>query len=411
MKALLARVLAFFASFRLACALFVALLLVVFVGTLDQRTMSLYEVQNTYFSSLYFVYRIGDVVPVPFPGGALLLGLLCLNLVVGGMVRIRWGKSTLGVLVVHLGIVLLLVGGFVEYSFSQKGFLRLLEGASGSRFLSYDEWDVAIVRRGADPKEWLVPAKLVESATGGRSVRASAPDLPFDLVLSGYARNTQVRLAGSPKGGIDGVEMTAVSSSTLGGEGNTPGLVAAIVARPGVSTRTTPYARSYLRGDDGYAWTYTWAAAAGSGTFDVAMRRRSFDIPFETRLDRFVHRLYPGTQVAKEYSSYVKVTDAGVGRDVKITMNEPLRMKGMIFYQSSFGNLSDGKVYSVFAVVFNPSDRVPLVACSIIGFGMVLHFGRRLQKHLKSEAALRARRALEGAVPGADTAARVGSAS
>ncbi len=419
MKPLLARVVAFLASFRLAVALFVLLLVVVFVGTIEQRTMSLYEVQNTYFSSLYFVYRVGDVVPVPFPGGALLLGLLCVNLIVGGMVRIRWKKTTLGVLVVHFGILALLVGGLVEYSFSQKGFLRLFEHESGARFLSYEEWDVAIVRRGEDPKEWIVPGRLVESASGGHSVRATAPDLPFDLVLSGYSRNTEVRLARGPKDGIDGVEMTAVSSSTLGGEGNTPGLVAAISPKAGASSRTAPYARSYLRGDDNaLAWTHSWKSPAASGTYDIAMRRRSFEIPFETRLDRFVHVLYPGTQMAKEYSSYVTVTEAGVGRDVKITMNEPLRTKGMIFYQSSFGNTSDGKVYSVFAVVYNPSDRVPLIACSIIGLGMVLHFGRRLEKYLKAEAALRARRALE-AVDGDDgedgedgaAADRVGSAS
>ena len=415
MKTLLARMVAFLASFRLACVLFVLLLVVVFIGTIEQRTMSLYEVQNTYFSSLYFVYRVGDAVPIPFPGGALLLGLLCVNLIVGGVVRIRWRKTTLGVLVVHFGILALLVGGLVEYSFSQKGFLRLFEHEAGARFLSYEEWDVAIVRRGDDGKEWVVPGRLVESASGGHAVRATAPDLPFDLVLSGYSRNTEVRLAKGPKDGIDGVEMTAVSSSTLGGEGNTPGLVAAISPKAGASSRTTPFARSYLRGDDNaLAWTHDWKSASGvgSGIYDIAMRRRSFEIPFGTRLDRFVHVLYPGTQMAKEYSSYVTVTEAGVGRDVKITMNEPLRTKGMIFYQSSFGNTADGKVYSVFAVVYNPSDRVPLIACSIIGLGMVLHFGRRLDKYLKAEAAMRARRALEAADDERSVAAdRAGSAS
>lgn len=417
MKALLSRIVAFFASFRLACVLFIALLFVVFVGTLEQRTMSLYEVQNTYFSSLFFTYRVADTVPVPFPGGALLLGLLCVNLLVGGMVRIRWGKSTLGVLVTHLGIVLLLVGSFVEYSFSQKGFLRLATGQTGARFSSYEEWDVAIVRRGESPVEWVVPARLAESAAGGRAVRATAPDLPFDLVLSGYARNTEVRVARGPKDGIDGVEMTAVGSSTLGGEGNIPGLVAAIAPKAGASSRTAPYARSYLRGDDGaYAWTHVWNSPKGSGTYDIAMRRRSFEIPFQTRLDRFVHKVYPGTQTPKEYSSYVTVTEGGVGRDAKITMNEPLRAKGMIFYQSSFGRMPSGADFSVFAVVYNPSDRVPLVACTIIGIGMVLHYGRRLANYLKAEAAMRARRAQasgdpEDERPTEHAPSRAGSAS
>ena len=108
------------------------------------------------------------------------------------------------------------------------------------------------------------------------------------------------------------------------------------------------------------------------------------------------------------------VTEGGVARDAKITMNDPLRAKGMIFYQSGFG---DAPVYTVLAVVRNPSDRVPIFACSIIGVGMILHFGRRLLQHLKAEAALRARRALEKTHPvggeAADSRApgRVGSPS
>ena len=61
------------------------------------------------------------------------------------------------------------------------------------------------------------------------------------------------------------------------------------------------------------------------------------------------------------------VTDGGVSRDVHITMNEPLRLKGMTLYQSRCGRDDDGGVYSVFAVVYNPSDRVPMIACSVIG--------------------------------------------
>ena len=58
-----------FSSFKLAVGLFLALLVVVLVGTLEQQHMSLFDVQAKYFESLFFTYRIFGSVTVPFPGG------------------------------------------------------------------------------------------------------------------------------------------------------------------------------------------------------------------------------------------------------------------------------------------------------------------------------------------------------
>lgn len=101
---------------------------------------------------------------------------------------------------------------------------------------------------------------------------------------------------------------------------------------------------------------------------------------------------HPGTDIPKEYSSYVTRLGGGVEREVHVTMNAPMREAGHTFYQSSYGKESDGRVFSGFAVVRNPSDRVPIVACSILGVGMTLHFLRKLRRHLASQAAPVARR-------------------
>jgi hypothetical protein len=47
-------------------------------------------------------------------------------------------------------------------------------------------------------------------------------------------------------------------------------------------------------------------------------------------------------------------------------------------------------MFSVFAVVRNPSDQVPLYACIVIGMGLLIHFGRKLVFYLKAEARKRA---------------------
>jgi hypothetical protein len=70
-------------------------------------------------------------------------------------------------------------------------------------------------------------------------------------------------------------------------------------------------------------------------------------------------------------------------------MNEPLRHEGYTFYQSSWGpqgSSPDARLFSVFAVVNNPSDRVPLIACIIIALGLLYHFGLKLFRHVRAEA-------------------------
>jgi len=74
-------------------------------------------------------------------------------------------------------------------------------------------------------------------------------------------------------------------------------------------------------------------------------------------------------------------------------MNEPFRHRGYTFYQSGWGppNAAPGTpLFSTFSVVRNPSDRVPLIACLVIAAGMLLHFGRKLVLHVRSQARGRA---------------------
>ena len=66
-------------------------------------------------------------------------------------------------------------------------------------------------------------------------------------------------------------------------------------------------------------------------------------------------------------------------------MNEPLRQDGYTFFQASWGP-QDAKpgdrLYSVFAVVDNPSDMWPLYSCIMVGVGLLIHFFQKLVGHL-----------------------------
>ena len=119
--------LAFVGSYGLACVLLFFLFLLTLLGTFAQVDEGLFAVQKRYFESWYLLQPAGPLV-IPLPGGALCMGLLALNLLVGGLVRIRKNASTAGILVVHVGMAVMLVAALVKWKFSEDGFLRLYEG-------------------------------------------------------------------------------------------------------------------------------------------------------------------------------------------------------------------------------------------------------------------------------------------
>src|SRR5262245_13673571 len=119
------------------------LLVLTILGTLEQTRSSLFEVQTRYFDSLWVVHHVGTV-PVPLPGVRLLLIVLAVNLVCGGIIRIRKHGTTLGVIVAHVGILAMLVGAGVEFACAQKGHATVAEGDRTAEFQSYYEWEIAI---------------------------------------------------------------------------------------------------------------------------------------------------------------------------------------------------------------------------------------------------------------------------
>ena len=122
-------------------------------------------------------------------------------------------------------------------------------------------------------------------------------------------------------------------------------------------------------------------------------RHLTWDLPFEVTLRDFQRKLHPRTGMASSFSSDITRLQAGVAQDVHISMNAPMRHGGYTFYQSGWGpqNAPPGaKLFSTFSVGHNPTDQGPLVACIIIGIGLLWQFLRKLKLHIRAEVGRRA---------------------
>jgi len=399
-------VLAFLGSFGLAAVLLILLLLLVWLGTLQQRYDTIYEVQQNYFRSFFVIHYWDQKYPIPLLGGYVLLPLLFVNLIVGGLMRMRKGTSTLGVFIVHIGIVILFAGSFVEDMLSTKGAMQVWEPRPGDTrdvadaFQSYEEWEVVVVRLEPDGSatEFVIPSGEFSGLDEDDSVRCHAAELPFDVMLGDFMENA--KLLGNPRA-VPGespflVERAEPVSKEQADAGfsNTAALRVALVEKvSGAVHRGVVYGG---RSD-------TLSLRIGQQPWSVLIRKRSWPLPFTIRLTKFVHEVHPGTGMPRRYSSYVTMTphegQDAQPRDVHITMNEPLREERYTLYQSGWGpqmGAPGRRMFSIFAVVRNPSDQVPLYACVVIAVGLLVHFIRKLLLYLKAESRKRAAATVPG---------------
>lgn len=384
MRAALRYVVAVLSSFGLSCVLLLLLGLLTWLGTLEQVHTGLYDVQKKYFESFVLLHDLGPF-SIPLPGANLVLCTLFLNLIVGGVVRLRRHRSAVGILITHLGIAFLLVSGFVKAYFSEDGHVTLFEGQRATHFQSYYRWEIVILEPlgSGRVREHIVPQELFADAIGAAPVTISAPELPFDVEVSRFTANCRP----TPKGPmfdvsvpvIDGVFLQAQAPSTEA-EANIAGCYVSAVQRDG--QRVT-----------GLVWGAQAAPFTVNATgrdWAIDLRKERYPMPFTLVLDEFTKEDHPRSNMPKSFSSDVTVIEGAAARAVRISMNEPLRSDGLVLYQASWGpsTARPGEpLFSTFAVVRNPADQFPLYACIVIATGLLLHFTRKLVAHIRVEAA------------------------
>lgn len=382
MRNLLSRGFRLLASMGLAVTVLSFLLLLTVLGTLEQASSSLFEVQRRYFESAFVVHHVGPV-PVPLPGVSLLLVVLAANLLAGGIVRIRKDRTTWGIVVTHVGILMMLGGSAVEYLRSEKGHATVLEGQTVSEFESWYEWEIVVAEgAGEGPvTEHVIPGARFSSARRDAPARFTSAALPFDLEVTEFHANCEPRESAAADA-VDGVSLHPLRRE-MEAERDVAGVRIAVVPKDG-----SPRIEGLLWSRQRFPMPFT---AAGR-SFAADLHHRRWPLPFAVRLDDFRKDLHPGTRMAKAFESDVTSTQGGVSQQARISMNAPLRRSGYTLYQSGFIEPTDGggRWWSTFSVVRNPADRVPLWACVVITAGLLAHFTQKLLRHLRAARAQQA---------------------
>lgn len=348
----------------------------VFIGTLAQVNEGLYAAQARYFRSVSVWWPVpGTSVRLLFPGGYLIGGVLLLNLLAGHIARFGFSKKKLGIFLVHIGLIMLLVGQLLTDLLAEESHMRLREGQSLNYSESSARSELAITEVGDQDSERVVVVSEKRLAMK-QDVRVEG--LPFSIRVKEYYQNsnlndrkgaTQSLPAASTQGLGAGIVLKPEPPSVRTDRRNMPSLILELVASDGRSLGTW-LASSWLNRPD--------VVEIGGKRFELTLRAQRFYKPMSLTLLEFRHDKYPGTEIPKNFSSRVRLTNAGKGeqREVLIYMNNPLRYAGETFYQSGFDE-DDPKV-TILQVVRNPGWLTPYLACILVSVGLLMQFGTHL---------------------------------
>jgi len=323
------RFLGLFSSFGLAIVLLACLFLLTIFGTLYQVDHGLHAAKERFFASWFLWTEVGGLRLPTFPAGMTCMTLLSMNMLVGGLLRLKISRRTAGIVVVHLGIAFLLLSGLVKQWTADEGHISLAEGRVAETFRSDHLWEVTVFAVAGEGSVEELVIRHGEFADPGRDQRRrfTSSELPFDLLLSNFLPSAMVQPAGAGEGGVelDGFHLIASTPDPEPGR-NAAGLVVEVSG--GGSS-----ARALLWGFQVAPWTFE----SGGRTWAVDLRHARFKMPFQLRLEDFQKEDHPGMSMARAYRSDVTKIVGEREERIRIQMNEPLRSDGLVLFQSSWG--------------------------------------------------------------------------
>lgn len=389
-------------GFGLATTLLLLLGVLTWLATLEQVERGLLPTLKKYFdsSSFFFTPELkvmnvrGVQLKFPLPGGYWICLLLFVNLFLGGVIRARKGWRHWGNLISHSGILLLIVAGGVAQWKEVRGNMVLQQGQTSNVAQDYTEYVVEIseikegkptnihVIRGGylddlQPQavgswKWFARKSSGMDTSGATPRDFKLPDFPFDLQINGWLSNCQPvaaveRAPESQELIADGYYL-ARKEDEKQAEANTAGCYVRVMNRDGTAGAPFILAAASFHG---------YTVKSGDRVFLIDIHKRYWPMPYQVRLNKFTATFAPNTMKAESFVSEVTRIDEGHEVNATIQMNEPMRNKGLTFYQASYGPQGEqdpAKMYSVLEVVQNPSDQWPKISIAIVAIGLAIQF-------------------------------------
>lgn len=368
----------FLSSFELTIVTLALLMALVFLCTLAQVQLGTLGAVNHYMRSWVVLWQPKDAtfsLPV-FPGGTLVGLVLVLNLIAATIKRLTFTWQKAGLWIVHTGLILLVAGEFATGAFQVDTNMAIEVGQTVNYVEAPRTMELAVIDTtdAAYDDVYSIP-----EATLAREGTVTIPGTPLAIRVRKFFRNANLSALG---------QGDAPSMATAGVG---PGVK--VVGQPPVTrddeiNHTTAFIEPIAGGRSFGTWLVSTDLGAPQGftyegrNYRLLVRPRRIYLPYAITLKKFSHDVYPGTDIPKNFSSLIHLSNPNTGeeRDVLIYMNQPMRYDGKAFYQASFGK---GDTLSILQVVGNPGWLIPYISCVLVTIGLLMHFGITLRRSIK----------------------------
>jgi hypothetical protein len=385
-------------SLKLTVWLLALLMVLVFAGTWAQIDMGIWTTLRTYFRSFFVWIPFAVFFPrnwevpggLPFPGGYLLGAVLMVNLAMAHAARFQVSRRKSGILLIHVGLVLLVVGELVTGMFAEESRMSIDEGQTVQFAEDTREVELAIVDI-SDPEHDRVVT--IPQARLRNEAFIQDRELPFDVEIVEYLPNAELFESEEP---LPPVPHPGIATANRGFAAELNARARQRQAVSGVDQDEIDLPVAFVNVSTNGVSHGTWMAAlyfnlaprfgmqpvvVDGKTYLIGLRYKRIYKPYSIHLVDFSHDRYLGTDTPRNFSSLVRLVDTAQNedREVLIYMNNPLRYRGETFYQASF---KQGDRGTVLQIVRNPGWLLPYVACTLGALGMLIHFGMHLTRFL-----------------------------
>ena len=372
------------ASLKLTVVLFALAMFLIFAGTLAQVHRGIWTVMKEYFRSLVVwidlqLFVPGNIADIPgafpFPGGFVIGGLLIINLLAAHLVRFKLTRKRVGILLIHFGVALLLLGELITAIYAQEGTMSIDEGSYAQYTEDSHQVELAIIDTSNPDHDMVVvvPASIITS----NNAVIRDPQLPFDITVRQWMGNSKLF---APKLAPEGLKPIATH-----GFGKNA-VVQEIPRVTGVESQQVDLPSAHIslshQGEHLGDWLVSLhiipqAVQVANKTYRMALRFKRTYKPYTMYLIDFRHDKFIGTETPRNFSSLIRLVDPtnSEDREVLIYMNHPLRYAGETFYQSAYKLDDTG---TILMVVRNPGWLLPYISCTLLSLGMLIHFGQLL---------------------------------
>lgn len=342
------------------------LMVLVVMGTVAQKELGLYIAVEKYINSIVVWFG-----PIPLPGGLTTIAVIFIALSVKFIFFSKWRWRESGIILTHLGVLLLLLGGLITANLMREGFMIIPEGQSNNAIADYQDRTVVIL-------EDNIPLRIFNfnDLSVGQELELSG----LKIKILDLCDNCSAR---APSGKYDNLQGLAVNMELFGVpsekniEANFSGMVLTLHDGPDKEVFGTYMVMEDIPKNPVFD--------VDGKKIEIKLERAKDILPFAIQLKDFRKIDYPGTRKAREFESDLIVRDGNLSWPVTVSMNEPLRYKGYTFYQSSFEQRPDVEV-TVLSVVKNAGWLFPYISTLVIFAGLLLHLIIRVQYTEKNNA-------------------------